>query len=108
MPYMSRQAGSHLVVLIIIGMFVQLAVVGYVFYQSYEGRVDLVRAQRAGCERSKLDSLTNAEGWRKAQAARAAEGDFLVAEQYSSIASSLEERGHIDCAQAYPKVRIVP
>lgn len=95
-------------VLIVIGMLVQLAVIGYVFYSSYEGRKDLVISQRAGCERGLLDRSANSQGWRIAELARAVTGDFGVAEEYDEIASGLEKRSQIICAKAYPKASIFP
>lgn len=95
-------------VLILIGMLVQLVVIGYVFYSSYEGRKDLVFSQRAGCHRGKLDRNANAEGWRIAEAARSASGDYAVAARYDIIAVGLEERANINCEEAYPKASIFP
>lgn len=52
---LTRHMGVGLVKVILTVLAVQMLVVGYVFYQSYQGRTDVVFAQRAGCERSKLD-----------------------------------------------------
>lgn len=95
-------------ILILIGMLVQLAVIGYVFYSSYEGRKDLVKSQRAGCERGKLDRSANGEGWRIAEGARQASGDYTVAAQYDIIAVGLEDRSKIICSDVYPKASIFP
>lgn len=95
-------------VLIIVGMLVQLSVILYVFYSSYEGRKELVTSQRAGCKRGKQDREANGTGWRIAQAARIADGQFSVAAQYSKIAGGLEERSLINCDDAYPKASIFP
>lgn len=35
--------------LIVLGMAVQLLVIIYVFYQSYQGRVDVIKHERAVC-----------------------------------------------------------
>lgn len=95
-------------VLIVIGMIVQLSVIVYVFYSSYEGRKDLVKSQRAGCERGLLDRSANAQGWRIAELARATSGDFEVASEYDEIATGLEKRSQIICVKAYPKASIFP
>lgn len=94
--------------LILIGMAVQLAVIFYVFISTYQGRKDLVDSQRAGCGRGLLDRTANAQGWRIAEGARLAEGDIGVAAKYNTIASGLEDRSHINCEDAYPKVSIFP
>jgi hypothetical protein len=85
-----------------------LLVIGYVFYQSYQGRADLVQSQRFGCERGKKDRNANARGWRIAEKARVAEGELDVAEQYRKIAAGLERRGRIDCVKAFPKAGLLP
>lgn len=85
-----------------------LVVISYVFYQSYQGRVDLVDAQRAACERGKKDRNANAEGWRIAEAARKADGQFTVANKYRRIASGLEARGRINCSEVFPKAGFFP
>lgn len=108
MPYMPRETGQKLVQLMIFGMICLLVVVGYVFWQSYAGRSDLVESQRSGCARGKLDRVVNARGWRIAEAARRAEGQIKVANQYKGIAQSLEERGHIDCTVVFPNARFFP
>jgi hypothetical protein len=98
----------HMAILIIVGMIVQLVVIGYVFWSSYEGRKDLVTSQRLGCRRGRLDRNANAEGWRIAEAARSASGDYAVAARYDIIAVGLEERANINCEDAYPKASIFP
>src|SRR4051794_7639258 len=67
---MTRETGSRLAKLVIAGMLCFIALLGYVLWQSYEGRVDLVTASRTACERGKLDRGDNATGWRTAQTAR--------------------------------------
>lgn len=89
-------------------MMVQLAVVGYVFYQSYEGRADLVDSQRHGCGRGKLDRGDNADGWRIAEKARREDGQIEVANLYAAIATRLEKRSRIDCPTEFPKAGLLP
>lgn len=105
---MTRQTATQLTKLILIGMGIQLLVIGYVFYQSYTGRVDLVDSQRSGCVRGKADRTANALGWRNAEAARRAAGEEKVADIYADIAASLEKRSRIDCVDAYPNPGFLP
>lgn len=119
-PHMTRQTASHLVVFIMIGMFILLAVVVYVGYTSYEGRRQLVFTQRLGCERSKLDRMSNAAFQRahtkyinrvtsaksvKEDVKRAAREAVLTFEQTSY---DLSQRAKIDCKQAFPKASLIP
>lgn len=92
---------------LVIGVL-QMIFIGYVLWQSYEGRVALVDAQRAACERSKKDRAANAAGWRIAEEARRNEGQEVVALAYSKIAEGLEERSQIVCDEAFPKASFIP
>lgn len=90
-------------------------------------QVALIASQRAGCERSKLDRKANASGWRTAQAARLRSladqldisyksvqqlvaqdptpddpGDLVAARKYNALATELEKRSKINCAEAFP------
>lgn len=109
---MSPQAARNTVIglakLILIGMCVQLLVILYVFYQSYEGRVDVVTTQRAGCERAKLDRNANARGWRIAQRRAASQGQPQFADLYAELATDLEVRGRIHCSDVFPKASFLP
>jgi hypothetical protein len=87
---------------------VMLLVLGYVLWQSYEGRVDLVSSQRAGCARGKLDRSDNAKGWRTSQDLALTNGQPWAASAYALIASNLEARSRIDCAKAFPKASLIP
>lgn len=107
-PPITKHSGKMLTQLLLIGMVVQMLVVGYVFYQSYAGRTKLVHSQRAGCERSKFDRQANAAGWRIAEAARRAGGQIVVANRYRDIASKMEDRSRIKCDQVYPTAGILP
>jgi hypothetical protein len=107
-PHLTTQQGSQLVIYLILALCLQLSGIGYVFYTSYAGRVDLVNAQRSGCERSKLDRQSNAIGWRIAQDARRASGDIAVSIRYGDIAYDLERRSELDCTTVYPDARWIP
>lgn len=133
MANLSQADGARIVKLMIAGMLAFLLLVGYVFFQAYQGRTALVDSQRAGCGRGKLDRAANASGWRSAQAARlrsvavtmhisfdAAKqvlrqapspddlSDLTTARKYDKIATGLEKRARIDCAKVYPKAGLFP
>lgn len=130
---MTQKAGHMLVRLVIIGLLCFLALIGYVLWQSYAGRVDLVTASRTACERGKLDRTDNATGWRTAQTAREKSlakelhisdeavaklvktdpnpsdpPDLVAARKYDSIASGLEKRSRIDCTVVFPNASFIP
>jgi hypothetical protein len=130
---LTRRQGGLLVKVILVGMVVQLGVLGYVFYQSYQGRESVVNASRKGCERSKLDREDNAKGWRTAEVARmhgAARAlhiplaevkqrikkrpkpddpvDLVAAWKYDRIAKGLETRSRVSCPKAFPKAGLFP
>lgn len=130
---LTRRQGGLLAKMIIIGLIVNLGVIGYVFYQSYVGREAVVKASRRGCDRSKLDREANAVGWRTAEVARIhgaarqlhialddAEAlipqkpwpgeptDLSTARKYDQIAKGLEARSRISCSKAFPKAGLLP
>lgn len=105
---MSEHAGRQVVKLLILGMLCFLALLGYVLWQSYEGRVDLVNASRAACERGKLDRMANASGWRIAQQRALSQGQPWFARQYNQIANGLEVRGRISCSVVFPDASFLP
>lgn len=135
MPYtpLTRRQGGLIAKLLLIGFAVQLGIIGYVLYQSYVGREDLVKAEQAGCNRSKLDREANALGWRTAETARlhsvAREmhisfdqarmliklrplpydpSDLVTAREYDRIAAGQEARSRIACSKAFPKASLLP
>lgn len=130
---LTRGQTSSFVRLILVGLIVQLAVIGYVAYSSYIGRRDVATASRAGCERNKLDRVANAKGWRTAETARlnsvsettgiSVENvrkllkskpspsdlpDLTAARHYDRIAKGLEARSRISCSKAFPKAGLFP
>lgn len=94
--------------IVVLGMLVQLMVIGYIFVASHSTSDTIVNAARAGCERNKRDRRANAEGWRIAQSARWASGDFAVSRRYGKLASQLESRSRLNCKKTYPKARLLP
>jgi hypothetical protein len=107
-PYLSKDTGTQIMKVVAAIACIQLAMVVYVIYMSYEGRVRVVKSQRAGCERAKADRNANARGWRIAQAARTQSGDLVVAEAYSNIAAGQEKRSRIVCKEAFPNPGFLP
>ena len=98
----------------IIGMLIQLAVIGYIYVNDHIDDHSLVQSQRAGCERNKLDRIANAEFQRaharyiheltsvqtvEVEVRRAAEEALRTFERTST---SLTERSKINCREAYP------
>lgn len=108
MPHMTRKNAASLVKLWIIGMLVQLFVIGYGLYVSYTDRVNLVNAQRHGCERAKQDRDVNAKGWRTAKRRSLSQGQPDFADIYDGIVTSLEIRSKVDCIKAFPQARLLP
>lgn len=105
---MTEDTALKLIKLILAAMVVQIFVIGFVLYQSYAGRVQLVKTQRAGCARGKLDRVANASGWRFAEKARRDAGEITVANHYANLASGLEKRSRIDCQTAFPNASLLP
>jgi hypothetical protein len=131
-PISNKTAAGLTKFLMIIGVVV-LAMWGYVLYQSYQGRVDLVRAERGGCVRTEKNGIANAKGWRAAETARLEAfmktshltevqahkilfqkrkpddpPDLVAAWKYDRIANDLEVRSSIDCTKAFPKASLLP
>jgi hypothetical protein len=106
--YISAETARSLAKLVMTCFCVMMLVLVYVLWQSYEGRVDLVNSQRAGCERGKLDRADSAKGWRAAQDLALSNSQPWAARTYALIASNLETRSRIDCAKAFPKASLIP
>lgn len=103
--------------LIVLGMIVQLFVIGYVFYQSYEGRVHVVVAQRAGCERSKLDrkaviilGQNTLDNFKETDRIRGkATAERLKAEgEIEGALAGLKIRSEVVCSNAFPTAGVLP
>lgn len=122
MPHtlLTRRQGGLLVKMIIIGMIVQLSVVGFVAYSSFKDRGDLVHAQRRACERGKLDRTDNADFQvahkkyiDKVVLAQSVKEDVKKAARdavkiYNRTSADLAKRARIRCAEAFPKGGVVP
>lgn len=78
----------------ILGMVSFLLLLGYVFFQSYQGRSDLVDSQRAACEAAKKDRMRLSDGWQK-------QGDY-------PLAAYFERRSRVNCAEIFPKAGLLP
>lgn len=105
---MTDETAYKLAKLIVVGFVILLFAMSYSIYSAYEGRVTLVKSQRAGCERGKLNNIANATGWRIAEDARRESGDTAVSIRYGQLAHELEVRAQINCLTAYPKARLIP
>lgn len=105
---LTRRQGGLLAKIVVIGLFANLGVIGYVFGSNYSARKSIVNGQRFGCERNKLDREANASGWRIAQEARWKSGDISISIEYGKLARGLEHRAQIDCNKTYPKAKLFP
>lgn len=117
---MSANTAYNLAKLALIVLGIQLFVIMYVFYQSYQGRVDIVHTLRLGCERGKKDRGDNADfqqaqkryidrvvlaGSVKEDVKRAAREAVQTFERTSN---SLSERALINCHDAFPDAKWIP
>lgn len=118
---MTRKTGRGLVFLILIGMFVQLGVLGYVFYSSYAGRADLVQANRKACiTRGSVANKANARFQRAhttyittVTGAKSVKEDVKTAARkavktFRKTTKILEQLAAVNCIKAYPKARFFP
>lgn len=105
---MANDTALKFIKLVLLILVIQVFLIGFVLWQSYEERVHLIDAQRASCERSKLDRKANAYGWRIAEQARLRSGQVATAYDYSNLAVGLESRSRVNCHRAFPKASIIP
>lgn len=117
---MTDRTARLLAILVVVGMVVQLGVIAYVGYSFYDGRKTTVENQRAGCERSKKDRTDNADFQkahstyiRKVTRASSVKEDVKEAARearktFKRTSKSLAKRSKIDCAEAFPKARLLP
>lgn len=106
--------------LIVLGMAVQLGVIGYVFWTGYQGRQTTVENQRAGCVRGKLDRVDNAafqtaqrDYILKVTGAASVKEDVKEAareaiETFDKTVSSITKRSLINCKEAFPDAKVIP
>jgi hypothetical protein len=117
---MSEKNAYNLAKLIMLGMAIQLLVIGYVYLQAYDQRVNLVDAQRQGCEFDKLDRHDNAD-FQTAQTEYITtlsdttsvgkdvkEAAKKANETYKRTSKSLTERAKINCQEAFPSASLLP
>jgi hypothetical protein len=106
--------------LVLIGLVVQLLVIGYVFYSGYQTHANNIRNQRAGCERNKQDRADSA-AFQTAQtvyinkvtgAASVKEDVKRAAREarktFDRTSASLTARSKIDCKKAFPDATLFP
>ncbi len=106
--------------LIVLGFVVHLVIIAFVVWTNYEGRKALVTTQRAACARGKLDRIDNAAFQRahklyidRVVLAQSVKEDVKAAARdavatYNRTAASLTLRSQIDCAEVFPKARLIP
>lgn len=111
---------TKIVRLILLVLVLLLVLIGYVFFQAYDNRVEVVDNQRRGCERGKLDRRDNAR-FQMAQAqyvhkvvlAQSVKNDVKKAARtavktFDKTSANLSKRSKIDCTKAFPDARIFP
>jgi hypothetical protein len=116
----TENTAYNLAKLALIVLGIQLFVIGYVFYQSYQGRLNIVTTQRLGCERGKKDRGDNAD-FQQAQKqyidkvvlAGSVKEDVKDAAReavktFERTSNSLSERALIDCHKAFPDAKLIP
>lgn len=92
--YMTKEMGAKIMKLVIAGMVAFLFLVGYVFFQSYQGRSDLVAAERLDCEGAKRAQLESSQAWSR-------QGEY-------TLSNILRNRSKRDCNKAFPKAGFFP
>lgn len=120
MENIPADTAARVVKLLICGMLAMLVVVAYVFYTDFEGRKNTVTAQRAGCERSKLDRTANAAFQRAhteyittVTGAKSVKEDVKKAARkavktFQRTSKDLSKRAKIKCRKAFPKASFFP
>lgn len=117
---MDSKTMVYLARLIVLGMAVQLAVIVFVFYRDYQGRVNLVAAQQRGCERYKQDRKDNADFQiahakyiTRVTSAQSVKEDVKSAARealntFDRTSSALLRRSKVLCSDVYPKASLIP
>lgn len=117
---LTRRETQMIAKLILIGFFVLLSVLGYVFVSSHNTNGDVVDNSRAGCQRSALDRKDNADFQRaqskyirKVTNAASVKEDVKKAARearktFRRTAKSLVNRSKINCKKAFPKAGWFP
>lgn len=113
-----RSTDLQLAKLIVIGMIVQLGVIGYVFITDYHGRRDGILSAREGCERDKLDrtaaSELNDALLDSFDASQKRVPKIVSKERLEAVAKirrgndGLKKRAAINCNERYPTASLLP
>jgi hypothetical protein len=118
-PITNSQA-QRIVKLVLAFMALFLFMILYVFFQAYASRVSVVKNQRAGCERGKLDRRDNADFQtaqkvyiKKVVLAQSVQEDVKQAARdavktFNRTSADLAVRSKISCEKAYPSARLLP
>jgi hypothetical protein len=114
------KTADSVVRLVILCFVLVLCIIGYVVYADYQGRVDVVEAQRLGCERSKLDRAANARFQKtyivyveKQIEAEGVPSSIVVAAKrslptYEQTSAELYKRSKSNCSEVFPDARLFP
>jgi hypothetical protein len=119
---LTKKQGQGLVWLILIGMFVQCCVIGYVMYSSYSGRKDLVSFNRTACEnRGRVANQANAD-FETAHTKYITKVIFdspsvkadvkgharEAVKTFNRTSAILTDLAHVNCRKAYPNASFFP
>ena len=117
---LTRRQGGLIVKVILIGMFVQLGVMGFVPVSFYKGRADTAVNSQKGCDRNKKDRKDNADFQnaqkdyiKKVVLAQSVKNDVKQAAKeavktFDRTSASLTRRSKINCKAAFPKGGVLP
>lgn len=92
--YMTKDTGAKIMRLMIAGMVAFLFLIGYILWQSYEGRNAIINAERSNCESAKVLQAEMAVTWRR--------------HDEDVLADKLEVRSKRDCYKVHPKAGLFP
>jgi uncharacterized membrane protein len=92
--YMTKEMGAKVMKLMIVGMVAFLVLIIYVLWQSYEGRADLIKAERLECTKAQISQREASVVWRR-------QGEVV-------LANILEQRSKRDCNKAFSKAGFLP
>lgn len=104
--------------LVVLGMTIQLLVIGYVFYTDYRGRERAILASREGCERDKLDRTASVvlnkniliafQETDKNRLTPPSHRRMVALNKINATTAGLDARARINCVQRYPEASLFP
>jgi hypothetical protein len=118
MTDMTANNGYRLAKLVVIGMVVQLVVIGYVFWVDHKARTTVVTAARAACELSKQDRVASVvlrenilevfeESQKSVKPINSPERKIAL-DKINRTTVEVKDRSKIDCNAAFPKASLIP